>query len=156
MKPKYALLEIERRWLVGNMPHGDNATPVLITDKYIRGTRLRLRRMDTPDGTPIFKFCKKYGDRRGAAEPITNLYLTPDEHALLDRLPGIEVTKRRIRLSTGAIDIYSHADEELYIFEVEFENEQAAGTFVPPDFAGREITEDDAHSGLALAQRFGR
>ena len=156
MKPKYALLEIERRWLVSEIPVGEDAPPVLITDKYIHGTRLRLRRVDTPEGATIFKFCKKYGTGRGAAEPITNLYLNSDEHALLDQLPGIEVTKRRFRLAAGAIDVYDRADDALCIFEIEFENLTAARAFVPPGFTGREITEDDTLSGLALAQRVGQ
>ncbi len=156
MTPKYALLEIERRWLVGDASATTDAPPVLITDKYIHGARLRLRRMDMPEGGRIFKFCKKYGDRQGPAEAITNLYLNADEHALLDRLPGTCVTKRRFRLSPGAIDVYGDADDQLRVYEIEFNSLAAAEAFAPPPFVVQEITEDAEFSGLALAQRFGR
>ena len=45
--PKYARLEIERRWLVdrNRVPDLDACPQDLITDKYLDGGRLRLRRI---------------------------------------------------------------------------------------------------------------
>ena len=47
---KYALLERERRYLLQDLPEGlTRASPhVQITDNYITGTRLRLRKVRDP------------------------------------------------------------------------------------------------------------
>ena len=39
---KYARVERERRWLLGSTP-GLSGSPMEITDRYVLGTRLRLR-----------------------------------------------------------------------------------------------------------------
>ncbi len=156
MKPKYALYEIERRWLLEQQPPEASTRPIVITDKYVNASRLRLRSMALPDGDAVFKLCKKYGDRQGPSEPITNLYLDATEHQLLNALPGITVTKRRYRLESGAVDIYGEGSSSTCIFEIEFENLEAANDYAPPSFVGREITEDPTLTGLALARRYGR
>lgn len=154
MKPKYALDEIERRWLVpaANAETLLTPAPIVVTDKYVTDTRLRLRRMVLPDGDTVYKFCKKYGGRQGAVEPITNLYLDEHEYRCLDVLPGITVTKRRHRQPRGAVDVYDLPDGMIYVFEIEFTSEAEAEAYRAPPFASREITGDDAFSGLALAR----
>lgn len=47
---KYAVVERERRYLVVRLPPGVTSTKD-ITDRYITGTRLRLREMRDQDGT---------------------------------------------------------------------------------------------------------
>lgn len=158
MKPKYALYEIERRWLVPSKCAAPLLAPepILVTDKYLTDTRLRLRRMEFPEGGTVYKFCKKYGGRHGAVEPITNLYLNEQEYRCLADLPGVTVTKRRHRQTHGAVDVYDLPDGALYVFEIEFEQESDAAAFRAPPFVSREITENDAFSGFALAQRASR
>jgi hypothetical protein len=55
--PKYSLPEIERRWLASLAEVGSlSSFPCReIIDLYIHGTRLRLRRIDDPNGTVQFK-----------------------------------------------------------------------------------------------------
>jgi len=43
---RYAHLEREQRWLVRQRPDGLHG-PVSIVDRYVTGTGIRLRRMDT-------------------------------------------------------------------------------------------------------------
>ena len=155
--PKYSIQEIERRWLV----EAARAEPLLhdsparITDRYLDDTRLRLRRVQEADGALVFKFCRKYGDREGPSESITNLYLDPGEYAMLRRLPATEVIKERHRLDQGAIDVYRSDERQLHIFEIEFRDLEAAMGYLPPRFAGREVTGDPAYTGLSLARQFG-
>jgi len=60
---KYAKIEQERRFLLRSMPEdmpGDEDF-IRIIDRYIPGTRLRLRRMESPLGDAlIFKLGQKY------------------------------------------------------------------------------------------------
>jgi hypothetical protein len=58
---KYARFEFERRFLVERLPADtDIDSGWLITDRYIRGARLRLRKMEPlSDGDPVYKLGQK-------------------------------------------------------------------------------------------------
>jgi CYTH domain-containing protein len=151
---KYALPEIERRWLVdaAHLPALGALRCSQITDKYFEGTRLRLRRVQGETAV-VYKLCKKYEAPSDAFESITNIYLSAAEHALLDALPGIEIVKSRYHLPEGgAIDRYP-APLDLLLFSVEFETIEAAETFAPARFVVTEVTDDETYSGLELARR---
>jgi CYTH domain-containing protein len=151
--PKYALVEIERRWLVdlaavealGSRPFRE------IDDLYIAGSRLRLRRVTGPGAEITFKLAKKYGRCGPFSEPITNLYLTEQEYERLSGLPGERARKRRYSVSGGSLDVYLEPVAGLAVFEIEFRDERTAELYEPPSFAMREITHDAALTGAALA-----
>jgi hypothetical protein len=134
--PKYAALEIERRWLVDLAAVGDlsNVPYRDIEDRYLADSRLRLRRIAHPDGAVVYKLGKKYGRRPAGAEPVTTIYLTRLEHEWLSVLPGAVTLKRRYRVAGGALDVHRRPREGLAIFEVEFEHEDAARDYRPPSF----------------------
>ena len=151
-QPKYALLEIERRWLVREPVH-DLVDGVLgrdIEDRYLPGTRLRLRKVTSHDGTVEWKFCKKYGTDGQFAEPITNIYLSESEYATLAQLPARVVLKKRYVVAHGAIDVYSQP-AGVIIFEAEFQSSAEASSFEPPSFVAKEVTGERQYSGAALA-----
>jgi CYTH domain-containing protein len=157
-RPKYSQLEVERRWLADRLPELNDAPHALIRDRYITGTHLRLRHVTAPTGEITRKLCKKYGAATAGAQPITNLYLEPEEFALLERLPGWVVTKRRYPIAGGGLDVYASDVGSLRVFEFEWalESDRAAiDQYQPPDFAQQEITGVAAFSGAALARRFG-
>lgn len=150
-RPKYSIPEIERRWTVSRaaLPNLERLTKATISDKYLSGSRLRLRKIRYDSGVQ-YKIGKKYGDRRGFSESITNIYLSQNEYELLCRANGLDVTKIRYRFAGGSIDIY--VGEELPIlFSVEFTDEIEASNYEPPDFAKKEVTNDPEFSGFALA-----
>ncbi|MDH3643843.1 MAG: hypothetical protein OES38_17185 [Gammaproteobacteria bacterium] len=155
--PKYSLPEIERRWRVA--PDAADALlvehPAIIRDKYLADTHLRLRSITATNREAIFKLCKKYGNKTGATQAITNLYLSAAEHRLIDELPGTVVTKARHPQPPGSIDVYTGSSGDLFVFEVEFSTINAAANFHPPEFVAGEITEDTQMSGYALAARYG-
>jgi CYTH domain-containing protein len=152
-KPKYAIAEVERRWLVelsefgplGGLPYRE------IEDRYIAGTQLRLRKITDASGEPVFKLCKKYGKVTALSELITNLYLTEAEFNTLSQLSGALVKKRRYATNGGSLDVYIIPHAGLAVFEIEFESEAAAAGYAPPSFAAAEVTHDSAYSGASLA-----
>lgn len=154
-QPKYSLPEIERRWLVHAWYLDELAgLPCrIIEDVYVDGSLLRLRSIRAPDGEVIYKLCKKYGRRGALSNPITNIYLSRDEYLALRVLPGSRVVKHRHTVAGGAVDLYP-ASPPLAIFEIDFDSEQAATGYLPPPFAGEEVTDNTAYSGAALAMRF--
>lgn len=89
--PKYAYIERERRWLVDGKarPLLDGLPSVLIEDRYLIGTRMRLRRMtDSMSDAVSLKLTKKYEADDPLARPIVTSYLTEDEFSLLATLPS--------------------------------------------------------------------
>lgn len=153
--PRYSLMEIERRWLVpAPCPVELASRPYrIIEDTYLDGTLLRLRCVREPGGAAIYKLGKKYGPHGASSQPITNIYLSPEEYRVFSALPGARVEKRRYAVENGAIDIYP-APLSLSVFEIEFPSGQAAADYVPPAFVAEEITGQEAYSGAALAIRF--
>jgi hypothetical protein len=91
-RDKYALVERERRFLMAGLPSGGAAgvRRVDIVDRYLTGTRLRLRRVGSPGSAgPELKLTQKVP----AAQPgpvrglITNLYLSSAEYDV--RIPEL-------------------------------------------------------------------
>ncbi len=153
--PRYALFEIERRWLVNPQQAPDlrGTGSRLYEDLYVDDTRLRLRRITEPDGNVVYKLGKKYGKRSAILEPITTLYLDEREYALLSVLPGSSSIKRRYSVAGGSLDLYQEPNAGLMIFELEFVSEDAAAAYQPPTFVTREISGERHYSGYQLARR---
>ncbi len=151
--PKYAIIEIERRWLVdlARCPPFDEQAGARITDRYVSQSLLRLRKIEYASGDVAFKLCKKYERIGPLSQPIVNIYLSADEFELLNQLPGRVVVKRRHHYAEGAVDVYRLDEGELALFEVEFEDLPAATAYSPPDFAREEITHNPRYSGASLA-----
>ena len=55
---KYAVVERERRFLLASLPDGVVSTKQIV-DRYVTGTRLRLREVREDDGTVIRKLGHK-------------------------------------------------------------------------------------------------
>ena len=157
MPPKYSLPECERRFLIAALPPLTGAGR-LIEDRYLTGSRLRLRRETEADGTiGIWKIARKYGATGPGVEPMTNLYLTAGEHALLATLPGVDVVKRRHDMWVGeeryVVDLFEGPLAGRMIAEIEVADPASLWALTPPDWCGREITGDAAYAGATLARR---
>lgn len=156
MPPKYSLPECERRFLVTVLPPLTGSAR-LIEDRYLTGSRLRLRRETGADGIArIWKLARKYGATAPGVEPMTNLYLTAEEYALLATLPGTHLIKQRHDVWADAvryvIDLFKGPLAGRMIAEVELADPTALWALEPPAWCGREITGDAAYAGAALAR----
>jgi CYTH domain-containing protein len=146
-EPKYARIEWERRWLVdkARRPSLDGAWMTIIEDRYIEGTRMRLRRMTRPDLNEVkWKLTKKYECRDPSARPIVSSYLTQAEHEVLRALPARALAKRRYHIPFGerywSVDLFEGSLQGLETVECEAEDEASLAALVPPDWALREVT----------------
>jgi len=153
VRPKYSLPEFERRWLVPdpNRVPGPLVGPRQVEDRYLVGTRLRLRRVTDAQGRVSAKLGKKYGAEAGAFESIVNIYLDMAEYARLAELPAYRSRKRRYSLEGGSLDVYVQPRADLCIFEIELASAAEIRRYRPPSFVGREITGDSRYSGFAIA-----
>jgi CYTH domain-containing protein len=149
---RYARTERERRFLVRRLPP-DLGRPRRIEDRYLDGTRLRLRHVREGEES-VFKLTQKVRRAGGPADvAITNTYLTAEEHRTLSLLPGAPLAKSRYEWRSGAhvfvVDEFHGRLEGLWLAEVEVAALDAALTL--PEWAGREVSHDDRFSGGHLA-----
>ena len=155
---KYARLELERRFLVETPPVG-LTNGWLITDRYLSGTRLRLRRMDKSDGSKtIYKLGQKFrGPDQGPTQAtMTTMYLNVEEYERLSSLDSAEIEKVRFDFDVDglhfSLDIFQHELEGLVLAEIEKPDAGSLALVEPPDSTWIDVTEEHFFSGAALAQ----
>ncbi len=151
---RYAWPERERRFTVlGDVPGLHD--PRTIEDRYLDGTRLRLRHVRVWDQS-VFKLTQKVRTR--AEDPaevaITNTYLDRAEYDVFAALPAAVLRKTRSLVTHGhvsfAVDQFEGPLAGLVLAEVEVEEVDAVIDL--PAWIGREVTRDDRYSGASLAR----
>jgi hypothetical protein len=138
---KYAHVERERRFLLDALPDLSGARVLRITDRYLDGTRLRLRLVEEEGHPAVHKLGQKIRLDGVSTNAHTTMYLTAEEYAGLQHLPGRVLSKTRHLLDGWAFDVH---DDGLLLAE----SEVAADPWFP--FV-REVTDDEAFSGGRLA-----
>ncbi len=156
---KYARIERERRYLLQNLPEGlTRSDPhVQITDNYITGTRLRLRKVRDPKTNKwTVKFTQKF-----APEPadlsrtlITNIYLNAREAETVAIFEANEIRKNRYPFEWEgrmfSIDMFLGDLFGLVLAEVSFETDEELDSFSKPAFAIVEVTNNELFTGGSL------
>ena len=152
MKLKYAVVERERRYLLASLP--DRVTSTFeIVDRYITGTRLRLRELRDEDGRLTRKLGHKVRLTDGPAEvACTNMYLNELEWELLSSLPARLLHKKRHVVQrdglTFAIDEY---DDGSLVAEIDYRDQpaQSVPAWLP---VVADVSNDEQWTGAALAR----
>lgn len=152
---KYAVVERERRFVLAAIPDGVHETR-LIVDRYLTGTRLRLREVHEQDGTVVRKLGQKIrlGDDPSEVA-CTNLYLDEQEWALLSSLPGRVLSKRRhlVRRDGLVVAIDEHEDGTL-VAEIDGGDDPVSAIPAWLEVLD-EVTSDERWTGAGLASRLG-
>ena len=151
---KYAHVERERRWLLAAPPHFlDDVQQLRIMDRYLTGTRLRLREVTHADGTVVRKLGHKVRLGDDAAEVAhTSLYLDDAEWNVLVTLPAgvLHKTRTLVQHDGGAIAVDVHADGMVI---AELDAGDGPTRELPPSYdVVREVTEEEEFTGAALAR----
>jgi CYTH domain-containing protein len=134
------------------------ATARRVHDRYLDGTRLRLRTEYDERGRVVAHRLGRKTQLPGS-EPVTaalsELVLDADDAAVLGRLHGRDLAKLRhaVDAETGVvvIDVFTGPLEGLCIAEVRFDTTDELEAYEPPDWTGREVTHDAAFGDAALA-----
>jgi CYTH domain-containing protein len=158
---KYARVERERRYLLQDLPEGlTRASPhVQITDNYITGTRLRLRKVREPQTNKwTVKLTQKFApDSKDFSRTIiTNIYLNALEVEMLAVSDANEIRKNRYPFEFEgrhfSIDMFLGDLFGLVLAEVGFETDEELKNFPPPPFAIAEVTNHELFTGGKLCQ----
>lgn len=158
---KYARVERERRYLLADLPEGlTRADPHLqITDNYITGTRLRLRKVREPRSNKwTVKFTQKFAENAAdlSRTTITNTYLNALEAETLSVFDSNEIRKNRYRFAFEdrefAVDMFLGDLFGLVLAEVSFATDEELDNFPKPPFALADVTNDPVFAGGSLCQ----
>ena len=158
---KYARVERERRYLLQDLPEGlTRASPhVQITDNYITGTRLRLRKVRDPQTNKwTVKLTQKF-----APDPndysrtiITNIYLNALEAETLAMFQDNEIRKNRYPFEFAgrkfSVDMFLGDLFGLVLAEVGFETDEELSAFPKPPFAIADVTDHELFTGGKLCE----
>lgn len=151
---KYACLELERRYLLRQLPPDLLESGWQIHDRYITGTRLRLRRMaPLGGGDVLYKFGQKYRapDQSAVETTMTNMYLNVAEYERLSQLDAAELTKTRYHcLHDGrryGIDVFENPLQGLLLAEIECQTMADVAQLPLPSFAVRDVTGEPFFTG---------
>jgi CYTH domain-containing protein len=158
---KYARIERERRYLLRDLPEGiTRPDPHLqITDNYITGTRLRIRKVREPRTNKwTVKFTQKFApDPNDLSRTIiTNTYLNALEAEVLSVFDTNEIRKNRYPFEFEgrkfSIDMFLGDLFGLVLAETSFETDEELDTFTNPPFALTDVTNEPLLTGGRLCE----
>lgn len=158
---KYARIERERKFLLQDLPEGLTRADhhLQITDNYITGTRLRIRKVRDPRTNKwTVKFTQKFAPDENdlSRTVITNIYLNAQEAEILSVFEANEVRKNRYKFEyegrTFGIDMFLGDLFGLVLAEISFDNDEEMESFLMPRFALAEVTNNSRFSGGTLSE----
>lgn len=146
-------MEIERKYLVRNLPENLNNFPCRVIEQGYLNTSpvIRIRR-----DNEYFELTYKSSGLMSREEYNLPLDETSYRH-LLSKIDGRLIRKHRymIPLSDGLtaeIDIFKGDLAPLILAEVEFPDEKTAHSFTPPDWFGEDVTFSGKYHNSYLSQ----
>ena len=156
---KYARVERERKFLLDRLP--EELTPasphVQITDNYITGTRLRLRKIRDPQTNKwTLKLTQKFALNKSdlSRTILTNVYLNATEYNTLAVFEANEIRKNRYSFENAGdkygIDLFLGDLLGLILAEISFESDEELEQFEQPAFAFAEVTNSEMFTGARL------
>jgi len=150
--------ELYRKFLIEGLPEPlkKSNSHLQITDNHIENTRLRLRKMRSPETKELtFILQKRFPatDKKGLWK-IAEIYLNEAEHDAFKIFEGNETRKNRYFFESDKkimeIDIFLGDLQGLMIAKVVFNNEKDFEDFEVPPFIIAEITKNQTFYGENL------
>ena len=158
---KYAHVERERRYLLRDLPEGLTRADhhLQITDNYITGTRLRIRKIRDPKSNKwVVKFTQKFAPNTHdlSRTIITNTYLSAIEAETLSMFDANEIRKNCYKFEfegrTFSIDMFIGDLLGLVLAETGFESDEEMDNFPLPSFALADVTNNELFTGGRLSE----
>ncbi|WP_075720743.1 CYTH domain-containing protein [Roseburia sp. 499] len=147
-------MEIERKFLIDTLPETLSQYPFRQLEQGYLCTEpvVRIRREDDD-------YYLTYKSKGLMVREEYNLPLTKDayEH-LLPKVDGIVISKKRYLIPlteklTIELDVFEGELAPLLLAEVEFETEEEANAFVPPEWFGEDVTYSSKYHNSTLSRK---
>ena len=147
-------MEIERKFLIKNLPDNLSSYPYhQIEQGYLcTAPVVRIRRQDED-------YYLTYKSKGLMVREEYNLPLTIESYAhLLPKIDGILISKKRYLIPiesdlTIELDIFEGKLSPLILAEVEFDTEEQAKAFTPPEWFGEDVTYSMDYHNSVLSQQ---
>lgn len=148
-------MEIERKFLIDKLPSGIDLSSYKcrrIEQGYLCSEPVVRVRRDNDD------YYLTYKSKGLMVREEYNLPLTADAYnSLITKADGYIITKNRYEIPekdnlTIELDIFEGEFSGLLLAEVEFDSEQAALSYTPPVWFGRDVTNEKTYHNSNMAQ----
>ena len=147
-------MEIERKYLITQLPFDPEQYPCKIIEQGYLSTNpvVRVRRSND-------RYILTYKGEGLMVREEYNLPLTKESYEhLLQKADGNIISKKRYLIPyndtlTIELDIFEGALAPLMLAEVEFETEDDANAFTPPEWFGRDVTFEKTYHNSNLSQK---
>jgi CYTH domain-containing protein len=158
---KYGRVERERRYLLQDLPEGlTRASPHLqITDNYVTGTRLRLRKVRDPQTNKwTVKLTQKFAPNSADSSRtfVTNIYLNALEAEVFGMFQENEIRKNRYPFEFEgrkfSVDMFLGELFGLVLAEVSFATDEELDSYPRPPFAVADVTNNELFNGGKLCE----
>ena len=158
---EYARVERERRYLLRDLPEGLTRADrhLQITDNYITGSRLRIRKVRDPQTNKwTVKFTQKFAPNPEdlSRTIITNIYLNAFEAEVLSVFNTNEIRKNRYYYEFAgrkfAVDMFLGDLFGLVLAELGFDTDEELDNFPKPPFALADVTNEPLFTGGKLCE----
>lgn len=158
---KYGRVERERRYLLRGLPPGLELKDehAQITDNYITGTRLRLRKYRW---VPTNEWSLKLTKKETPAPPdftrteMTTIYLSEYEYEVFSVFEANELRKNRYPYEhegrTYSVDVFLGPLRGLITAETDFDTDEEMDAFPLPPFAHMDVSRDELFTGASLVE----
>lgn len=144
-------MEIERKFLVKEIPNLTEYSFHCMEQGYLNTDPVvRVRKEDD-------NYYLTYKGKGLLAREEYNLPLNKEGYYhLVEKADGIIIRKKRYLIPyekfTIELDVFEEPYENLIIAEVEFESEEEAGQFTPPEWFGEDVTYNRQFHNSSLSQ----
>ncbi len=148
-------MEIERKFLIDRLPSGIDLSSYKcrrIEQGYLCSEPVVRVRRDNDD------YYLTYKSKGLMVREEYNLPLTADAYnSLIEKADGYIIAKNRYEIPekdnlTIELDIFEGEFSGLMLAEVEFDSEQAALSYTPPVWFGRDVTNEKTYHNSNMAQ----
>lgn len=147
-------MEIERKYLIDQLPADLASYPCKVIEQGYLCTEpvVRIRRSND-------KYTLTYKGSGLMVREEYNLPLTAESFAhLKNKIDGRLITKRRYLIPladkyTIELDVFEGDLAPLQLAEVEFETEEEANSFIPPEWFGEDVTFSTEYHNSTLSQK---
>lgn len=130
--------ETERKWILPQLPDIGNQKPIKYERHFLyigEGIEIRIQKKGSK-----FEFERKV-KATGLTRTGQKFEITEDEFNNLKQYSTGSIIRESYKLNEISIKVYSGKYKGLIRAEVEFDSEQKAEKFSPPEWFGKEITD---------------